>query len=70
MKYDIYDDDGDENWSGSQARLTYSTDCIWQGRKVNIFFTSNIKIDADDDGVMTLYFWVWEKVQVKEEGGR
>ena len=69
MKYDIYDDDGDENWSGSQARLTYSTDCIWQGRKVNIF-TSNIKIDADDDGVMTLYFWVWEKVQVKEEGGR
>ena len=69
MKYDIYHDDGDENWSGSQARLTYSTDCIWQGRKVNIF-TSNIKIDADDDGVMTLYFWVWEKVQVKEEGGR
>ena len=36
----------------------------------SIFFTSNIKIDADDDGVMTLYFWVWEKVQVKEEGGR
>ena len=70
MKYDIYDDDGDENWSGSQARLTYSTDCIWQGRKVNFFFTSNIKIDVDDDGVMTLYFWVWEKVQVKEEGGR
>ena len=69
MKYDIYDDDGDENWSGSQARLTYSTDCIWQGRKVNIF-TSNIKIDADDDGALTLYFWVWEKVQVKEEGGR
>ena len=24
----------------------------------SIFFTSNIKIDVDDDGVMTLYFSV------------
>ena len=57
MKYDIYDDDGDENWSGSQARLTYSTDCIWQGRKVNIFLLATSKLTLT---MMVLWHFISE----------
>ena len=63
-----YDGDDDQSWSSLQARLTYSTDCIWQGHKVNIF-DQHIKIDEDvsdfaddydngDDAILTRMYTV------------